>query len=269
MANSVSPNVSRTIIRPECRVCLKQDGQLPIFGDATKPDISMEISQFGAVQLQENDGLPKYICENCFKLLEGAITFRKLAKRSDALLKRRKKKEEQEQAQTSSSAVVENVAYEVRVLVPVNSENLENSHEYYLNQGANNINFVSVDVEQTPFEEIYLGNEEVLDNTYHENLETVVDRNEHVLQEKTPDESTTANLYNCKYCNLGFNTSDEYEEHRTTVQHKRNYVMSFLPKKRTRQPGQARKTASPRDHFFPTKCAYHPTQVASTDMRVI
>ncbi|KAI5645611.1 zinc-finger associated domain (zf-AD) domain-containing protein [Phthorimaea operculella] len=73
----------------ECRVCLKDGGKIPIFGDSNKPDISLEVSTYGSIEVSRDDEFPKALCKGCFKLLEHAISFRKSALQADLVLKQR------------------------------------------------------------------------------------------------------------------------------------------------------------------------------------
>lgn len=68
-----------------CRVCLKE-GNLHIYED-TSEGIPEALNMFGDIDAEVNDPYPKFICQDCHALLQGAITFRKTAKESDKILK--------------------------------------------------------------------------------------------------------------------------------------------------------------------------------------
>lgn len=70
-----------------CRVCLKE-GDIPIFGDKVVDEIPEALTTFGGVEIEEDDPYPKYLCNSCHALLQGAILFRKTAQKSDMLLKK-------------------------------------------------------------------------------------------------------------------------------------------------------------------------------------
>ncbi|KAG6451205.1 zinc finger protein 766 [Manduca sexta] len=65
-----------------CRICLKP-GEIPIFDDE---DVVSNVVEFGAIQLNENDNLPKHLCEACHLLLEAAVVFRQTAKKTEQIL---------------------------------------------------------------------------------------------------------------------------------------------------------------------------------------
>ncbi|XP_060806870.1 gastrula zinc finger protein XlCGF17.1-like [Amyelois transitella] len=69
-----------------CRICLKE-GKIPIYTDNGPSDVSEAIRTFGDIQISENDEFPKYLCEQCQSLLQGAISFRKSAKNADSVLR--------------------------------------------------------------------------------------------------------------------------------------------------------------------------------------
>ncbi|KAI5638885.1 zinc-finger associated domain (zf-AD) domain-containing protein [Phthorimaea operculella] len=86
------PNTSP---REDCRICLKNLGMVPIFGDQHYPDISLEIVAFCGIQVTQDEEFPRYICPTCFSTIENAIALRTTAQRTDALLRRRKKRQTQ------------------------------------------------------------------------------------------------------------------------------------------------------------------------------
>ncbi|XP_063541874.1 zinc finger protein 92-like [Cydia strobilella] len=69
-----------------CRVCLKE-GNIPLYGDDGRTDIVESLNMFGGIEVQIDDIFPKYLCEPCHSLLEGAILFRKTAQQSEQTLK--------------------------------------------------------------------------------------------------------------------------------------------------------------------------------------
>lgn len=75
----------------ECRICLKKVADIPIFGIRGQADLSLDIMNFGGINLGQNDGFPQYLCVPCYKLLENAVLFRETAKQSDIALKLKKK----------------------------------------------------------------------------------------------------------------------------------------------------------------------------------
>uniref|UniRef100_A0A1E1WPA8 Protein krueppel n=1 Tax=Pectinophora gossypiella TaxID=13191 RepID=A0A1E1WPA8_PECGO len=223
-----------------CRVCLKNEGILPIFGDDSNPDISMEVTIFGSIHLNKDDDFPKFICEDCFKQLEGAISFRNSAKRTEIFLKRRKKKLNL-YGRSSTKVITETKA----------STSIEH-HEVLEQYAAPKIDFVSVKVSDMS----YIKNEPTLmvedDEVYVEN--TIDDEDERqndpemvMLIVTDEDKKIKTETFTCKYCSLTFDSSEEYEEHRTTVEHKRNYVISFLPKKSSKCEVKSRETVNPKD----------------------
>lgn len=70
----------------KCRICL-HEGTIPIYGNGDSPNISESISAIASIAISDGDGYPKYICDTCHKLLEGAIMFRNTAQQSDLILK--------------------------------------------------------------------------------------------------------------------------------------------------------------------------------------
>ncbi|CAG9118808.1 hypothetical protein JYU34_019410 [Plutella xylostella] len=70
----------------KCRICL-QEGNIPIYGAEDSPDISESVASFANINITQEDEYPKFICDTCHKLLEGAIMFRKTAQQSDQILK--------------------------------------------------------------------------------------------------------------------------------------------------------------------------------------
>ncbi|KAJ0170770.1 hypothetical protein K1T71_013542 [Dendrolimus kikuchii] len=70
----------------KCRVCL-EIAKIPIFG---KVSIAKEIMQITGIDILESDNLPKYICNNCYTLLQSALLFRRTAQRTDLILKSNK-----------------------------------------------------------------------------------------------------------------------------------------------------------------------------------
>ncbi|KAM3959823.1 uncharacterized protein ACR2FA_006106 [Aphomia sociella] len=60
---------------------------MPIFSSQDKLDVSQAIRIFGDIDLSEQDEYPKYLCNSCHSLLQGAVIFRKTAKNSDTFLR--------------------------------------------------------------------------------------------------------------------------------------------------------------------------------------
>lgn len=75
----------------ECRICLKKVADIPIFGIRGQADLSLDIMNFGGINLGQDDGFPQYLCVPCYKLLENAVLFRETAKQSDIVLRLKKK----------------------------------------------------------------------------------------------------------------------------------------------------------------------------------
>ncbi|XP_045506524.1 zinc finger protein 227-like [Colias croceus] len=70
-----------------CRICLK-DGDISIFGDSDTTDVSEDIRTFADIDISQNDPYPKFLCQSCHSLLQGALLFRKTAQISDENLRR-------------------------------------------------------------------------------------------------------------------------------------------------------------------------------------
>lgn len=70
-----------------CRVCLK-DGNIPIYGNDFTGDISDDLISITAIDVRNDDEYPKYLCQSCFSLLQGAIMLRKTAQESEQFLRR-------------------------------------------------------------------------------------------------------------------------------------------------------------------------------------
>ncbi|KAJ8715649.1 hypothetical protein PYW07_010131 [Mythimna separata] len=69
-----------------CRVCLKE-GCVPIFENKTAEDLAESLNTFAGIEIRTDDPYPKYLCQPCYTLLQGAILFRKTAQQSDEILK--------------------------------------------------------------------------------------------------------------------------------------------------------------------------------------
>lgn len=101
-SSSSAPNTANVTPQPKsitiniksCRVCLKEDGTKPIFGDESHSDMSVAIRVFGDIDVKEEDDYPKYLCDACHTLLDAAILFRKTAKQSHLVLRKRHVKQE-------------------------------------------------------------------------------------------------------------------------------------------------------------------------------
>lgn len=85
--NKCNVNVLKIETNDElCRVCLKQ-GTIPIHADNPCDDLTEAISIFGGIEINIFDTYPKYLCQSCHALLQGAILFKKTAQESDERLK--------------------------------------------------------------------------------------------------------------------------------------------------------------------------------------
>ncbi|KOB64707.1 Uncharacterized protein OBRU01_18505 [Operophtera brumata] len=76
----------------KCRVCL-QDGDSSIYGKENADEISEALQVFGSVIVSEDDAHTKLLCSTCIQFINQAIAFRKVAIRSDELLKKPVKEE--------------------------------------------------------------------------------------------------------------------------------------------------------------------------------
>lgn len=63
-----------------CRICLQQ-GVVSILGNDSS-EILEAISIFASIEITENDEYSKHLCRYCYNFLQGAILFRKAAKKS-------------------------------------------------------------------------------------------------------------------------------------------------------------------------------------------
>lgn len=68
----------------KCRICLKI-GKIHIY-DKNAPELVEQIKTFGDIDIDENDGFPKFLCDVCYSRLQNAVLFRTSAKETDALL---------------------------------------------------------------------------------------------------------------------------------------------------------------------------------------
>ncbi|KOB78143.1 Uncharacterized protein OBRU01_01168 [Operophtera brumata] len=85
--NLMEINVKRETSTDEtCRICLKE-GKLPIFGEAPE-ELREWIYEIGAIEVCADDPYPKFLCQSCHALLQGAIFFRKTAQGTDEKLKK-------------------------------------------------------------------------------------------------------------------------------------------------------------------------------------
>ncbi|XP_013185051.2 zinc finger protein 267 [Amyelois transitella] len=75
-----------------CRVCLKE-GDVPIYGENSQEDLSEALNIFGGIAVLKEDPYPKFLCNSCNSLLQGAIILRKTAQQSDEYLKMPVKKQ--------------------------------------------------------------------------------------------------------------------------------------------------------------------------------
>ncbi|CAK1541023.1 unnamed protein product [Leptosia nina] len=70
----------------KCRVCLK-DGDIPIFGNLLSDDVSENLRVFADVEIDPDDKLPKFLCNNCHSQLQSAVKFRRAAQEADKILR--------------------------------------------------------------------------------------------------------------------------------------------------------------------------------------
>uniref|UniRef100_A0A1E1W1P5 Protein krueppel n=1 Tax=Pectinophora gossypiella TaxID=13191 RepID=A0A1E1W1P5_PECGO len=381
--NNFRPNEAE-----ECRICLSNFGDLPIYGDEISPDVSQEVMTFGVIQVDPLDPFPKFMCEDCFRLLESAISFRKLAKRSDRILKRRKWRRKRKKSgdktdkskafkmksddgdireinsqninfvalpdnanveesygeddsiplshlvPNSNTMYVESVTFDKATFSGTTYDNDEahvkkapknifyvtevQGDTAYNNEGQSNIAYINefenyvdfknetefnnvayhIDVQSDVIYHIDNPNNQALQHdsennetlskkandqvVEHEDVEVLKDIDKEVLgsNEKAitvsedkgtlsgdcievlestgiddndsdammlivSDDKSKPDSYSCKLCNLIFPSSEEYEEHRLTIDHKRNYIMSFLPKKP--KSAEKKETVYPKD----------------------
>ncbi|KAJ2941503.1 hypothetical protein O0L34_g14549 [Tuta absoluta] len=322
MANSTNDGLEefisfglKTCPREDCRICLENEGVLPIFGDQNKPDISLEIVTFAGIQVIKDDDFPQFICSTCFNTLENAISFRNTAKRTDALLKRRRKRLTQAIQPKSDDTIID-VEIEIpkastiptttdpsMIKLQANPYDEVISHTYEIvptimtvhdvKPTKPKIDFVSVQVsdiitatiqqqdmsycktesymnDASPshsgnmnsgnmhLQNNHFDNENSNDHDNGSDMMLLMGPTDNMKPEytnlenaKPPDSKPKPENFYCKYCKLNFPTSEEYEEHRSTIQHKRNYVISFLPKKKSANDkdgtGKERKSSRPKD----------------------
>lgn len=76
----------------KCRVCL-QEGNSSIYGKENTDEISEALQVFGNIFVNEGDGHTKLLCSTCIQFINQAIAFRKIAIRSEELLKNPVKEE--------------------------------------------------------------------------------------------------------------------------------------------------------------------------------
>ncbi|KAJ0170783.1 hypothetical protein K1T71_013555 [Dendrolimus kikuchii] len=68
-----------------CRVCLKE-GDTHIYKDAAN-DVPDALNLFAGIDVDIEDTYPKFLCQSCLALLQGAIVLRNTAQKSDSILK--------------------------------------------------------------------------------------------------------------------------------------------------------------------------------------
>lgn len=85
LSNQCSNNIyiKKEFDDTSCRICLKE-GCIPIYSN---DEIPQALSSFGGIFVSISDPYPKYLCQPCYSLLQGAMLFRKNAQRSDEILK--------------------------------------------------------------------------------------------------------------------------------------------------------------------------------------
>lgn len=70
----------------KCRVCLKE-GTVSIFSGQNSFNICEAIKMFTDIEITLDDAFPKFLCQSCYSLLQGAVMFRNSAKLSDSFLR--------------------------------------------------------------------------------------------------------------------------------------------------------------------------------------
>ncbi|XP_072934431.1 uncharacterized protein [Epargyreus clarus] len=68
-----------------CRVCLKE-GEHSIHDNEDTVDIIDALKVFTEIEINDDDGHPKYLCNVCYRFIKDAILFRKVAKHSYDML---------------------------------------------------------------------------------------------------------------------------------------------------------------------------------------
>ncbi|KAJ2941501.1 hypothetical protein O0L34_g14547 [Tuta absoluta] len=202
--------------KTECRVCLKNKGNIPIFGDSAHADISLEVSIFGSIQLNIEDDFPKALCKACFKLLNNAISFRKSALRADVVLQRRKHKgqfitvkvETLDDDEINSANplkpefLIVNKA-ETDFMIVSKSENVDIKNEFLthdvLDSGKD---FFDGDDGRSFFHSSNDDDDEESKNTIN-----------------CKETATKVSNYECTQCNKNFISLEEYEEHHSSKLH--------------------------------------------------
>lgn len=76
----------------KCRVCL-QEGNSSIYEKENSEVTTEALQIFGNIFVSEDDGHTKLLCSTCYKFIKQAIAFRKVALRSEELLKKPVKEE--------------------------------------------------------------------------------------------------------------------------------------------------------------------------------
>lgn len=73
--------------KPRCRVCLG-NAAVSIFSVEDGPGVLEALQIFANIVVDENDDYPKHLCKICYKFIKNAISFRKIALKSDETLKK-------------------------------------------------------------------------------------------------------------------------------------------------------------------------------------
>ncbi|KAI5645608.1 zinc-finger associated domain (zf-AD) domain-containing protein [Phthorimaea operculella] len=236
-------NLDHYSVLNECRICVNNEGALPIFGDVNSQDISAEIALCGGIQVDESDGFPQFICHTCFNLLQSALSFRRSAKNADALFRQR--------VILSSNVQKESVKVEYEI------QNVSENNTETLSVAEPDIDFVCVKLDDNVEEESAdYKSESTEEQVIEEHIvdfddDAIIENENEMVMLIVSDENKDLKSYHCKYCQLDFETLEKYEEHRNTVEHKRNYVISFLPKKsrtsNSQNSVQEKETVHPKD----------------------
>ncbi|XP_053619517.1 zinc finger protein 600-like [Plodia interpunctella] len=186
------------VYKEMCRICLRP-GEIPIFGDDDTPDISAEVITFGEVDISCEDQLPQHLCVFCHKLLQGAILFRNTAKESEMIIK-------------SNDYLVEDKNLDVDGEDPkYEAKNSENCMSDYSSESGDLKIVDDYDTSDinTSFEQKRKGNET--------DIIMIV-----VSDEEMEINSRNQTKYSCESCKVNFQTSDDYCQHMTTIEHKEN-----------------------------------------------
>lgn len=79
-------------LQSKCRICL-QDGCMPIFGTDDTVSIVEALQVLSNIEVNEDDEYPKLLCDVCHEFIKGAKLFRKIARKTEDILKKPVKEE--------------------------------------------------------------------------------------------------------------------------------------------------------------------------------